>query len=46
MHGIEFLNPKGLWLPTAIVPLVVLYILCERGATAGAAAPRRCSGRP
>jgi hypothetical protein len=27
MHGIEFLNPKGLWLLTAIVPLVVLYIL-------------------
>ncbi len=25
--GIEFLNPKGLWLLTAIVPLVVLYIL-------------------
>ena len=27
MHGLEFLNPKGLWLLTAIVPLVVLYIL-------------------
>ena len=27
MHGVEFLNPKGLWLLTAIVPLVVLYIL-------------------
>ncbi len=27
MHGIELLNPKGLWLLTAIVPLVVLYIL-------------------
>lgn len=26
MH-LEFLNPKGLWLLTAIVPLVVLYIL-------------------
>jgi len=26
MH-VEFLNPKGLWLLTAIVPLVVLYIL-------------------
>jgi hypothetical protein len=25
--GIELLNPKGLWLLTAIVPLVVLYIL-------------------
>jgi Aerotolerance regulator N-terminal/von Willebrand factor type A domain len=25
--GIELLNPKGLWLLTAIVPLVILYIL-------------------
>lgn len=27
MGGVELLNPKGLWLLTGIVPLVVLYIL-------------------
>ena len=27
MGGIELLNPKGLWLLTALVPLIVLYIL-------------------
>jgi hypothetical protein len=27
MAGFELLNPKGLWLLTALVPLVVFYIL-------------------
>ncbi len=27
MGGVEFLNPKGFWLLTGLVPLVVLYIL-------------------
>lgn len=26
-HSLEFLNPAGLWMLTALVPLVVLYIL-------------------
>ncbi len=26
-HALEFLNPAGLWMLTALVPLVVLYIL-------------------
>jgi hypothetical protein len=27
MGGLEFLNPKGLWLLSGLVPLIVLYIL-------------------
>ncbi|WP_394839993.1 VWA domain-containing protein [Pendulispora rubella] len=30
LGGLEFLNPKGLWLLTALVPLIVLYILKVR----------------
>src|SRR5436190_23435370 len=27
MGGLELLNPKGLWLLTGLVPLIVMYIL-------------------
>ena len=30
MHGLELLNPKGLFLLTGLVPLVVMYILKVR----------------